>query len=245
LVLDGAVGAHANLALEEAMLKENRGLVVRVWENEMSIILGRGQWARYETDVEYCAKEGIPVVRRMSAGGAVYNGPGNVNWSVFVGAGFMAGGMRYVRGARELFRMAAAPIVQASSSCGVKTWLDEPNRILSEAGKVSGMAAYISREGLFCHGTFLLSADLELARMLTEPAETKLDRKYTRSRPMKMANTGIELPSFIAAVRGAVAEQVGKELEIDQLRPEEVRTRDALMEKYRSAEWNLGDPFGV
>ena len=192
-VLGGADGAFANLALEEAMLRENRGLILRLWTNERSVVIGRAQLAQYETDLEYCTRQSVPVVRRVTAGGTVYNGPGNINWSLFVGREFSRGGIRYIWGVGELFRMAAGVVTEASRRCGVRTWLEEPNRILSDGGKVSGMAAYVSRDGLLCHGTFLLSADLEEAKRLTEPAAKTLERRYTRSRSMRMANTGIEL----------------------------------------------------
>lgn len=243
LVIDGAVGVHSNLALEEAILRENSSLVLRLWTNERSVVIGRAQLASYETDLEYCSSAGIPVVRRITAGGTVYHGPGNVNWSLFVGRGFSAGSVRYIWGVTELFSMAAALVTSASEKCGVKTWLDEPNRILSEEGKVSGMAAYVSRDGILCHGTFLLAADLEEAKKLTEPKRVSLARKYTRSRPMKMANTGIELSSFIAAMRDAAAEKTGRELETDQPREGELRVMQSLVSKYRSEGWNLGDPF--
>ncbi|MDA4135765.1 MAG: lipoate--protein ligase family protein [Thaumarchaeota archaeon] len=243
LVVDGAIGAHANLALEEAMLRENKGLVVRLWTNERSVIIGRAQLARYETDLEQCAKAGIPVVRRVTAGGTVYHGPGNVNWSLFVGRQVSSGGIRYIWGVGELFKMAAGVVTEASGRCGVSTWLEEPNRVVSAGGKVSGMAAYISRESLLVHGTFLLGADLDEAKTLTDPDEKQLERRYTRSRAMKMANTGIGLASFIASFRDVVAEKVGRELEIDQPREGERRTMESLIEKYESAAWNLGDPF--
>ena len=243
LVVDGATGAHANLALEEAMLRENNGLAVRLWTNERSIIIGRAQLARYETDLDYCAQAGIPVVRRITAGGTVYHGPGNVNWSLFVGRQVSSGGIRYIWGVGELFKMAARLVTEASGKCGVSTWLEEPNRIVSAGGKVSGMAAYISRESLLVHGTFLLAADLDEAKRLTDPAEKQLERRYTRSRAMKMANTGIGLASFIASFRDVVAEKVGRELEIDQPREGERRAMESLIEKYKSPAWNLGDPF--
>jgi lipoate---protein ligase len=243
LVIDGAVDAHSNLALEEAILRENRSLVLRLWTNQRSVVLGRAQLARYETNLEYCSSAGIPVVRRITAGGTVYHGPGNVNWSLFVGRGFSAGDIRYIWGVGELFGMAASLVTTASEKCGVRTWLDEPNRILSEGGKVSGMAAYVSRDGVLCHGTFLLAADLEEAKKLTEPTRVSLARRYTRSRPMKMANTGIELSSFIAAMRDAAAEKTGRELDTDQPKDGELRLMESLVPKYRSAAWNLGDPF--
>ncbi len=242
-ILEGAKGAHANLAMEEALLRENRGMILRVWANERSVVVGRGQLPRYETDLDYCAAAGIPVVRRITAGGAVYHGPGNVNWSLFVGRGFSSGTVKYVWGVTELFGMAAELVNRASARCGVETWLEEPNRILSGGGKVSGMAGYIAKDGVLCHGTFLLTADLEEAKRLTEPAKVRLERRYVRSRPMRMANTGIELSSFIASLREAAAEKTGRELETDTPNERERSAAESLLEKYKSPDWNLGDPF--
>jgi len=242
-VVDGATGVYENLALEESMLRQNGGLTVRLWTNERSVIIGRAQLARYETDVEHCIESGIPVVRRITAGGTVYHGPGNVNWSLFVGREFARGELRYVWGVGEIFSMAAALVTEASARCGVKTWQDEPNRILSDEGKVSGMAAYISRDGLLCHGTFLLQADLREARMLTEPTRVALARKYTRSRSMRMANTGIGLTSFIAAFRDVTNEKIGRETEATQPRESEKQMMRELLVKYKDSAWTMGDPF--
>lgn len=244
-IVDGAEGAYANLALEEAILVNNGGLVVRVWGNQTSIVIGRAQLARYETDLDYCAGAGIPVVRRITAGGAVYNGPGNLNWSLFVGREFAAGTLRYVWDVREVFRMAAGPVNRAIARCGVTTWLVEPNKIASDEGKVSGMAAYISRAGLLCHGTLLLDADLDQVRRLTQPAAVELERRYTRSNPAKVANTGIGAGSFMNALMEVVAEETGLEIEKSVPGADELERARGLMSRYLEPEWSLGDPFMV
>ncbi len=243
LIIDGAEGAPANLALEEALLRENSGLVLRLWNNERSVIIGRAQLARFETDVDRCTAGGIPVVRRVTAGGAIYNGPGNINWSLFVGREFGEGSIRYLWGVREVFRMAADLVVRAAGSCGVRVWLDEPNRILSAEGKVSGMAAYLSRGGLLCHGTLLLGADLDEADSLTRPSEALLERRYTRSKAMKVANTGITSDAFIASMQSVVEEEIKGGIEPEQPSESERRTAESLLPKYKDPAWNLGDPF--
>lgn len=247
-IVGGLSGAKArtyeNVALEEAILRRNRGLTVRVWTNERSVVIGRAQLAEYETDLEYCRTAGIPVVRRITAGGTVYHGPGNVNWSLFVGRDFRQGDIRYVWDVTGMFAMAAGLVIKVADRCGVKTWLDEPNRILSDEGKVSGMAAYISRDGLLCHGTFLLAADLEEAKRVTEPRRVSIERRYTRSRPMRMANTRIEQAAFIAAFREVTKESTGVELEDTEPGDDEVDAVDELVRsKYGDPRWNLGDPF--
>lgn len=239
----GGRGAYENLAMEEAILETNEGLVVRVWDNEKSVIIGRAQLARYETDLEYCEAKGIPVVRRMTAGGAVYHGPGNLNWSLFVGREFEAGQIRYVWDVHRIFRMAASLINNAVGGCGVRTWLEEPNRIVSADGKVGGMAAYISKDGLLCHGTLLLNADLDEANRLTRPSVIELDRRYTRSSFTRVANTKIDPSSFKESLLATVEREIGREPEVGGPTRGEIEMTQTLLQRYREPRWNLGDPF--
>jgi lipoate-protein ligase A len=244
VILDGGTSAQSNLALEEALLRENAALTLRLWSNERSIVIGRAQLAEYETDVARCAREGIPIVRRITAGGAVYNGPGNINWSFFVGSGFAAGGLRYVWDVRDVFRMCSRVVVMAAEACGAETWFDGPNRILAAGGKVSGMAAYLSRSGFLCHGTMLLDADLEEAASLTRPSDVKLERRYARSNQARIANTGMSSDAFIGSMRRVLGDEIGMELEDAVPTEEERRVTESLLAKYCDPAWNLGDPFG-
>src|SRR5439155_19542050 len=77
---------YEDFALEEAIFRGLERVSARVWRNSLSVIIGRAQLARLETDLAYCTKKGIPVVRRFTAGGAVHNGRGNTNWAIFMPA---------------------------------------------------------------------------------------------------------------------------------------------------------------
>lgn len=233
-----------NMALEEAIFLRNEGLVVRVWENSESVIIGRAQLAEFETDVAYCRKNGIPVVRRFTAGGAVYNGPGNVNWSVFVGRDAAGGALRYDSSPYAIFRTASGPIISALAALGVDARLNPPNSLVTDEGKISGMAAYVSRKGFLCHGTLLVDADLERVKALTTPARDVLQRRYTRSRDVKTVNAGVEVDSFIRMLVGTLGEETKLQVkDRPLLRSEEELARDLVEKKYAREEWNLGDPF--
>ena len=234
----------ANLALEEALFLRNEGFVVRVWENRESVIIGRAQLARFETDVEYCRANGIPIVRRFTAGGAVYNGPGNVNWSLFVSRSVDSGPLRYESSPHAIFRRASMPLISSLEACGVRAKLDPPNRILSEEGKVSGMAAYVSRKGFLCHGTLLVAADLERVKALTTPSPEAIGKRYTRSRDMKTANVALELDSFIHTFVRTLADET--KLTLESGSPDEQERGlmgELLATRYGVEAWNLGDPF--
>ncbi len=234
----------ANLALEEALFVRNEGLVVRVWENKESVIIGRAQLASFETDVGYCNAHGIPIVRRFTAGGAVYNGPGNLNWSVFVGRGLGSGQLRYESSPHAIFRSAARPLLSALASSGVEAWLDPPNRILTKEGKISGMAAYVSRSGFLCHGTLLVAADLRRVKALTTPSPEGLERRYTRSRDVKTANAPLDVDSFIHTFVRTLADETNLAIEKGSPDVRERALADALLAtRYGDEGWNLGDPF--
>lgn len=236
--------AHTNLALEEAIFTLNESRTVRVWGNERSVIIGRAQLAKFETDMEYCENERIPVVRRFTAGGAVYNGPGNLNWSIFLRNGSAVGKTGVGDGARGVFRTSASIIVEVLRRLGIQARLEEPNRIVTEEGKVSGMAAYLSRERVLCHGTLLLRANLEEASALTSPKRIQIDPKYVRSREARMANLGIKESSFIKGLWEVLQDGSDEDSGLDELSGEELQLAERLT-KYRDREWNLGDPFKV
>ncbi len=187
----------SNLALEEVLFMGLRVPTIRVWSNQRSVIIGRAQLARFETDVEYCRGRSIPIVRRFTAGGAVYNGPGNLNWSFFVprkadvtGAG--------LGDANRVFASFAAHVVTALRACDVDCEFKPPNSIVGKHGKISGMAAYISRGGVLCHGTLLVDADLEEVEKLTRPDARELMRRYPRSRIAPVSNCGVETRDFVS-----------------------------------------------
>ncbi|MGP8124682.1 MAG: biotin/lipoate A/B protein ligase family protein [Nitrososphaerales archaeon] len=240
--LDVTLGdPFSNLALEEVLFMGLRVPTLRVWSNQKSVIIGRAQLARSETDLAYCRRRGIPIVRRFTAGGAVYNGPGNLNWSFIVpreedGSGPGLGD------ANRVFASFAALVVGALRACHVDCEFKAPNGIFDRRGKISGMAAYISRRGVLCHGTLLVDADLEEVGTLTKPSAEALMARYPRSRVAPLSNCGVETRDFAAKL----TEGSGYGLEPDRLTTNE---SDAALElaasKYTDDAWNLGDPFSL
>lgn len=234
---------YSNLAAEEALFRLARAPTLRTWDNQRSVIIGRAQLARVETDVDYCAEKGIPIVRRFTAGGAVYNGPGNLNWSFFAPSGSQdTGRVRYSSDARHIFEAFAMIVVEGLVSCSVPARFVAPNRIEDGLGrKISGMAAYISKGAVICHGTLLLDVDLEEAARVTTPAGTVVDRRYPRSNFREIANVGADRGEFVSSLCSAA----GIERSSDAMTVEEEELAQMLRAKYQRSEWNLGDPFSL
>ncbi len=241
--LDATLGDPAgNLALEEALFRAAASPLLRTWDNQTSVVLGRAQLAEAETDLEYCDAAGIPVLRRFTAGGAVYNGPGNTNWTFVVPRNGSSERLSYSSDAKEVFRSFAGVVVAALRACSFVASFDPPNRIVDSSGrKISGMAAYISDRAAMCHGTMLLGADLALLRRVTTPAAKAPARRYPRSRPAEVANCGVGRDRFVEALRSASGG-------FEPSAPTAVESALAarlVTERYSRREWNLGDPFSL
>ncbi len=229
---------YENLAFEEALLNGAGVPTLRVWENQTSVVIGRAQLARFETDLGYCRDHSVPVVRRVTAGGAVYNGLGNLNWTFVIPVGAEPSWLVRAAGAKGVFESFAGVVADSLRACGVVCAFDPPNSIAGARGKISGAAAYLSKRTILCHGTLLMGADLEEVRKLTEPAEVVLGRRYPRSRSRAVANCGVGKSAFVAQLsRTEPGFEPGSATEAES----ELCSR--LLGKYRSADWNLGDPF--
>lgn len=227
---------YSNVALEEALFLELKEPVLRVWENQKSVVIGRAQRADYETDVVYCRQRSIPIVRRFTGGGAVYNGPGNFNWSFFIPAEPGSG-----TDAKGVFRTFAGIVVGALKRCGVDGEFNPPSSVMAGRGKVSGLAAYMSKRGVLCHGTLLAASDLEEVARVTTPRDEPIQRKYARSKNVRVANCGVDKKRFVGELVGVS----GYDFEDGGLTRTEESGLGNLMGKYRSESWNLGDPFGL
>ncbi|MDA4121049.1 MAG: lipoate--protein ligase family protein [Thaumarchaeota archaeon] len=229
---------YSNVALEEAIYRELRVPTLRVWENQRSVVIGRAQLAKFETDLGYCRRHSVPVVRRFTAGGAVYHGPGNINWSFFVPRRDGGGPWR-TDDAKLVFSSFAGLVRKALERCGVECEFRPPNSIAVQEGKICGMAAYMSKTAILCHGTLLSGADLGELEMLTKPSPTRLGRKYPRSRFVEVANCGVERGDFVREL----AKDSGYHFVSGRLTEKEKSRCKALLGRYSSEKWNLGDPF--
>ena len=161
----------SNLALEEALFLRNEGFILRVWENRESVIIGRAQLAAFETDVGYCRAQRDPHSEAVHSGRDGLQRARQHQLVALRGeVQASRGRVRYESSPHAIFRIASRLLLSALSASGVEAELDPPNRILTKEGKISGMAAYVSRKGFLCHGTLLVGADLQRVKALTTPS---------------------------------------------------------------------------
>jgi len=125
---------------------------IRFWINDRAVVIGRSQRVADEVDLAFAARERIPVLRRMTGGGAVYHYPGNLNLSVALPR---VPGRRSVTDIFRFFGEAAAAALSpwVTVACG-------GNALRIEGRKVGGAAQARRGDAVLYHTTLLLSPDV-------------------------------------------------------------------------------------
>jgi lipoate---protein ligase len=173
-----------NLACDEVLLDMCEegfdGEILRFWEPSTHFaVLGYGNRAAAEVDLNACRRRTIPVLRRYSGGGAVLQGPGCLNYSLILHIppsgplSTITGTTSFVleRNARAIQQLLSQPISFQGS--GDLTIMER---------KFSGNAQRRKHRFLLFHGTFLLNFDIQLVqsvlRMPTRQPEYRMQRTH-------------------------------------------------------------------
>lgn len=229
-----------NLAAEEYFLTCGKEPTLRLWRNRPSVIIGRYQNAAAEVDRRWVEEHGVPVVRRLSGGGAVFHDLGNINYT-------FTDVRREGEDTSAMFRRFTAPVISALRAIGVDAVLDGRNDLLAGGRKFSGCAVAVHRDRVLLHGTLLFDSSIgDLSAALTARPEKFIGRAV-RSNAARVTNIREHLP---AALQGMTAEDMMQYLTeriaaggniISGFSTEETAAIDALREsRYATREWNWG-----
>jgi lipoate-protein ligase A len=234
-LLLAATDPALNLATEEWLLRHTDRDIFMLWRNAPSVIVGRNQNTHAQIDEAFVRARGIPVVRRLSGGGAVFHDLGNVNFT-FISLG---------GGNAMDFRGFTAPILAAVSALGVECAFEGRNDLVIDGMKFSGNAQHIWRDRVLHHGTLLFSADVaDLSGALRVDPEKYRD-KAVKSVAKRVTNIAAHLPApldvtdFMAHVMGHVCPGVPADA-LGLTEAEAQGAAELADTRYRSYDWNFG-----
>ncbi|MGQ9759549.1 MAG: lipoate--protein ligase family protein [Candidatus Methanomethylicaceae archaeon] len=234
-----------NMALDECIARcvgEGRSpptLRLYGW-SPRAVSLGYFQEVSEEVDVDFCKKNGIEIVRRITGGGAVLHTEGELTYSFIV----VDDGSYVPAYIEESYKKICSPIVNTIRRLGADGVFRPINDIEVGGKKVSGNAQTRRYGAVLQHGTLLLSVDYSLLSAL-RPRVEKLREKGISKVSGRVTTLEEVLGTKISReeVAEIMAEEFSKFFGIGVYEGE-VTDRESelsldLISKYRSKEWTF------
>jgi lipoate---protein ligase len=224
-----------NLACDEALIAwcegEQAGGILRVWEpRQYFVVAGYSNKIGAEVNQAASVTDGIRVLRRLTGGGAVLQGPGCLNFALVFNhedeewRGDLSRSYRIVlERHRELF----------TALSGARVTVEGTSDLAVDGRKFSGNSQYRKRRWTLVHGTLLLHFDLaRMERYLRMPSK---EPGYRQSRPHQdfLINLNIEKGIVKQGLRRIwrAPEELGA--------PPPGVIDELVRERYSRPEWNL------
>lgn len=181
LILDKAMPASYNMAKDCALLacsSEKEFLpTLRFYSwQPAALTIGYFQKIEEELNEEVCKKENVPIIRRITGGGAVFH-QHEITYSVIIPLSHKLANSKIL----DSYKILSDPIVETLKSYNLNASFEGINDIVVDDKKISGNAQTRRMGGVLQHGTILL--DLETDKMFnylkvpTEKSKVKSNAK--------------------------------------------------------------------
>jgi lipoate-protein ligase A len=223
-----------NLAADEALWESCEAggpEVLRFWESpEPFVVVGYGNRVATEVDVAACRERRVPVLRRITGGGTVVQGPGCLNYSLVLRTDHHAETAGITQTNRWIMHRNATAL---TSLLGRPVRRRGDTDLALGEHKFSGNAQRRGRHAILFHGSLLLNLDLALVSTLLPRPSREPDYRRGREHADFVVNLG-EPPT---RVKAALIAAWHAEIAL----PDWPRERTATLAagKYGTPEWNL------
>lgn len=237
-LLDLSLSSPAeNLALDEALLdacEQSGQEVLRFWESEiLFVVLGYSNKADDELYRQACQDQNVPVLRRISGGGTVLQGPGCLNYSLTL----------------HIPKDSTSPLhsvtgtnhsVMTRLRVGLAKGLHRPVAVEGHTDlaidglKFSGNAQRRRLKSILFHGTLLYSFDLEKVESFLKPPPRQPEYRQNRSHRQFIQNLDTDEGTL-----KSILTHVWKASDSSAVRPPREETKKLVEEKYSKNEWNF------
>ena len=229
---------YFNLASEEYLIKNFNDDIFMLWRNRPSIIVGTNQNTLAEINYEYTKANSIPVVRRLSGGGAVFHDLGNLNFTFIsedCGKNF------------NNFRKFTKPILDVLKQLNINAEFSGRNDLTIDGKKFSGNAEYSFKNRMLHHGTLLFSSDVPDMTKALKVNPIKFEGKGIKSVSSHVTNISSHLthPITITEFRNIIMQNITNTHQNGKLynfNEDDIKNINKLVrDKYSTWEWNYGN----
>lgn len=224
-----------NLACDEALLdlcEAGSGEeLLRFWEpSNYSVVLGYANAAAAESNLDFCRRNTIPVLRRCSGGGSVLQGPGCLNYSLILKFA-ESGPLSSIPATNDFVLGRLAGILGQELSAAVRK---EGHTDLAIGGlKFCGNAQRRRQRWLLFHGSILLQLDIGMVEKTLHVPSKQPEYRAQRSHSDFLINLkvpGERIKSVMTSGWAALER-------LDAIPYERIEL--LVREKYSKDEWNL------
>jgi len=230
----GVREGRANIAFDPALIElRQEGKVpdtIRFMRFPPTALIGRHQDLSREINLDYCAEDGVGIVRRVTGGGAIYLDEGQLGWELVF--------HRSSLGIANLPDLAAAICNAAAAGLrelGVNAKFRPRNDIEVDGRKISGTGGFFDGDILIYQGTVLIDMNAtQMVRALNIP-EAKVARHDLDSAEQRVVTLkellGDDLPDM-DTIKSALIEGFTSVLGISAEQGEITEAEETLAKQY-------------
>lgn len=209
---------NAQFEKELFQIQAKNDLITLFYINDVSVFIGRYQNPFCELNWKEVNADKVPVIRRISGGGAVFHDLGNLNISV------MGPGRHFDK------QWGMANIYQFIRELGFDVSLNDRGDGLLEGKKISGSAYKYSKDSMLHHFTILMQTNQkQMWKYLKSKHPGNINSKSIQSRRVEVKNLDQFSPEELI---NKFVQKMGAELKI--LNPQYANEE---IEHWKSKEW--------
>jgi lipoate-protein ligase A len=140
------------------------------------VSIGYFQDAEQEVDLEYCKKEGLPIIRREVGGGTVYLDRNQIFYHLV----WDEKNPKFPRKISEIYRNLSVPPIETYGEFGIKAEFREVNDIITAEGrKIAGLGGANIAHSMVFVGSVILDFDYDrMVRAIKAPDEKFRDKVF-------------------------------------------------------------------
>jgi lipoate---protein ligase len=237
IIINNYKDIYLNLALEEYLLRNRIEDICMLWQSEEAVVAGKHQNIMAEVNHAFIKKEKILPARRISGGGTVVHGEGNLNYTFI---------MNGEAGRLINFPFFITPVVEFLETLGISAKIGKRNDIVIDGIKISGNAEHVYRNRVLHHGTLLFNADIDRTVECLKVKPGQYNDKAVQSYHSEIGNisefltNNISFDEFVLKLNGFLLSHFKGATVYDLTTREWSEVRRLKESKYATPEWIFG-----